>query len=696
MLGKKDDKSFLLILIDDLDLNIEHADEMVEQIRKYFLLPNVVILMALKLEQLQHALEHEYIKNFDILLKNSSVNKEEPRKMASLYLQKLIPNDKRLHLPEIINLRKDLDIKIGDKPQEQIEDSILGLIYKKTGLLFLKYDYELHPIIPKNLRGFHNLVALLSALDDLDIIDKKYSLMEDRAKNENIFRAKKNNFNIFLEYFSSDWIKNNLSLEEQNIINDFLKTDIRQKNKLIINRLFNLIDDKSMEFIKNSKKAKNPISFEEEFKHVTNRLNNSINMSIGDVLFILNLLNNLSDSYKNLTFAIKTLYSITLYEIVNFEKNFESLQIVLGGSFYNLDTLLIRREENSYRRDVFEFNFKELVDFYDINKIINKFRKNEFNSEDLKEFRLFELLQYFLLYLGMNGYNYREVESNAYYDKNPNLGRGNILLTEHTFDVLGFLFFVYNPKRILERMISKDNIIEEIFEENSEKINLEYDNMFLYSEIIKWRDNYYNIFPIYSIEFIELILQYLANTYDKQKNKATTNNENDIENNEENYYFYLEDFISRMKDSIKKISANNKYIKDNVSEAFNNCPVLLSITSNENNIKELFNNIRNPKKSSSYKSSNSYKTLSELIKYDINKSNSLMQISPITIGSLKRRINNIIRNLAIVNNSKLIEKLAILKDSIDAKTEFETGKSKTLEKVINLLKEELEKLETNG
>jgi hypothetical protein len=46
--GEKHRKNFLVISIDDLDMNINHAANMVEQVRKYLLIPNVIVLIAVK------------------------------------------------------------------------------------------------------------------------------------------------------------------------------------------------------------------------------------------------------------------------------------------------------------------------------------------------------------------------------------------------------------------------------------------------------------------------------------------------------------------------------------------------------------------------------------------------------------------------------------------------------------------------
>ena len=55
-------KKKLLIAIDDLDLCNANAYKMAEQIRKYLIIPDVVIIMALKIEQLQMCVQEENFK----------------------------------------------------------------------------------------------------------------------------------------------------------------------------------------------------------------------------------------------------------------------------------------------------------------------------------------------------------------------------------------------------------------------------------------------------------------------------------------------------------------------------------------------------------------------------------------------------------------------------------------------------------
>ena len=71
-----------------------NAYKMAEQIRKYLIIPDIVIVMALKVEQLQLCVQEENFKNYSNVLKNQEkiagaiLDVED---MAERYIAKLIP-----------------------------------------------------------------------------------------------------------------------------------------------------------------------------------------------------------------------------------------------------------------------------------------------------------------------------------------------------------------------------------------------------------------------------------------------------------------------------------------------------------------------------------------------------------------------------------------------------------------------------
>ena len=92
-------ESFLVVPIDDLDMHTEHAYEMAEQIRKYLKQPNVIVLMALKLEQLEQAIELRNRNHYDKMI-GKSISESEISDMSLKYVIKLIPESNRIYMPE--------------------------------------------------------------------------------------------------------------------------------------------------------------------------------------------------------------------------------------------------------------------------------------------------------------------------------------------------------------------------------------------------------------------------------------------------------------------------------------------------------------------------------------------------------------------------------------------------------------------
>lgn len=58
------DKHFLVICIDDLDMNIQNGYRLLEEIRKYLMIPNVLVLLTVNMSQLEKICMEHYSKKF--------------------------------------------------------------------------------------------------------------------------------------------------------------------------------------------------------------------------------------------------------------------------------------------------------------------------------------------------------------------------------------------------------------------------------------------------------------------------------------------------------------------------------------------------------------------------------------------------------------------------------------------------------
>lgn len=207
MLGDQGANSKLLIAIDDLDLCSSHAYDMAEQIRKYLMIPNVVIVMALKIEQLQLCIKEQNFRNYKDSLKQKQQNTniyEEVNGMAERYVTKLIPSARRIHMPDIQTM-PNVEIQCKDRMGKEIYKSgnsdvvsaaLLNYIYDRTGMRFLLEDFGESYLTPTNLR---DIVSLTDILGDMKKIDEKLTRAE---KNAIYFE----NIQKFCVYYEKVWV----------------------------------------------------------------------------------------------------------------------------------------------------------------------------------------------------------------------------------------------------------------------------------------------------------------------------------------------------------------------------------------------------------------------------------------------------------------------------------------------------------
>jgi hypothetical protein len=297
----KEKKSYIVIPIDDIDINTRHAYIMVEQIRKYFIMPNIIILISLKIDQLSLVIKKELAQEFkDIDAKKwKALDYEE---MADRYLEKLLPQAYRIYLPDMsASLNEELkilpnkDVNPDDYPSyHSIAHAVTEFIFQKTRFLFYHMQGTVSYIVPRNLRELRHIIYQLCKMPN-------YKKKEDGGNTEY-------NKHAFKQYFFETWVENNLDDDGRKIVQEILKiTDATLMNKTVISEL---LKKRFKDLLSYSKESK------EELNYIINQQNVAYNISIGDVIAIIDYIEERcpSDSDKKLLFFIRSLYSIKLYE----------------------------------------------------------------------------------------------------------------------------------------------------------------------------------------------------------------------------------------------------------------------------------------------------------------------------------------------------------------------------------------------
>ncbi len=230
---------YLVVPVDDADLATSRIYEICEDIRNYFAIPNVIILMANNYEQLTYAIYQKYLSDHEQLVKMEKdlAMSKKCYDMAVRYLEKVFPLGHRIYLPQVNSLMVESPEKVVIsylareeenlfKNNENLDFQIqlLELLYRRTGIVLLKRTDEVHPFLPHTMRELTHFCKLLFDMEEIEC-DTVYFSAENSTDEVNsrkdvmldIIKLKENLASV-KRYFMDYWCRKNLDIAETDII----------------------------------------------------------------------------------------------------------------------------------------------------------------------------------------------------------------------------------------------------------------------------------------------------------------------------------------------------------------------------------------------------------------------------------------------------------------------------------------------
>lgn len=155
-------QNYLVIPVDDIDMNLEKGYQLLEAIRKYLMMPNVIVMLAADYMQLGKLCTITYATTFK--------EEESREKLAIEYLEKLIPTGRRIYMPELYpeEMLYNKRIMVQDEHGDilPIKMLILGRVWKYTGLMLNINSYNIHWLMPHSLRKLSNYINSMQLLTE--------------------------------------------------------------------------------------------------------------------------------------------------------------------------------------------------------------------------------------------------------------------------------------------------------------------------------------------------------------------------------------------------------------------------------------------------------------------------------------------------------------------------------------------------
>lgn len=295
-MGKEN--AILLISVDDIDLHSRDAIKMAEQIRKYLVLPNVLVVMAVKLDQLAKLKRLHYSREYSDT--RQTLNDKDLDEMVDRYITKLVPYNHRVYMPES-TFYWDAGLHINQKNNscylfESVRQAVPELIFRKTRYLFYNSAVKTSFIVPNNLRELRQIIRLLVDMKDYWQYDENGKVIAEEYNNKEMFK----------KYLFESWMMNHLDADSQKGIKELASiSEAIQINATALR----IIRDK-FEKDKFFETKDSPIS------NILNSNNQVYNIAIGDVLAIIDFVErkDITLEQMHFLFMIKTIYSMRLYE----------------------------------------------------------------------------------------------------------------------------------------------------------------------------------------------------------------------------------------------------------------------------------------------------------------------------------------------------------------------------------------------
>lgn len=254
-------KSFLVISIDDADMNVENSYAITEDLRKYTVLPQVFVMMASDLEQLSRTVEQHFLEEFqDISRHYPDASREACHKLAQNYMKKLLPVTHQIYLPDINKtLQNSSHHIVLQWESEELEgnpceyqDDLIKTIREKFGIFLVPPKKELHYMLPDTMRSLSHFKSFTSHLKDisleyegesyyvgedlLDYILFSPSRGESSAVTLDCLENWKYNLEQYENYFLLNWAALQLGHEEQEILNSIHQSSFLEKKKAILDK----------------------------------------------------------------------------------------------------------------------------------------------------------------------------------------------------------------------------------------------------------------------------------------------------------------------------------------------------------------------------------------------------------------------------------------------------------------------------
>ncbi len=228
MFPGKEQSTYLILAIDDLDLNVKKSYQMLEEIRRYLLNWHIIILLAVDNKQMGEVCITHFYNEFEVKRFDCVENDLEKHihNLSKSYLLKAMTTQNRVYLT-----RENLQsAQIEEKNKLwDIKKYLLANIAKKMHIFYDAHGLKKHFCEPDNVRGLISYIDFLNSLHNVN-----WNVPEEEEENVEQYLEQQ------LKYYNQNYIRfyqdivermafHRLQFEQQDVFLEIRKRDLERR-----------------------------------------------------------------------------------------------------------------------------------------------------------------------------------------------------------------------------------------------------------------------------------------------------------------------------------------------------------------------------------------------------------------------------------------------------------------------------------
>lgn len=171
--GREIDFEYIVITIDDLDLNIQQGYQMMEQIQKYFSHHKIIVLISMDYDQMRLVFEQHFAKKLNQTkeINGDVIYKRNIRNLTEDVMTKMFQLSQRMYMPDFERGLKNSYVVVDEYTEKNDEQGLSiknYLLSKIAGHMYIYYDIcglKKHFVETATIREFVNYNEFLESLE---------------------------------------------------------------------------------------------------------------------------------------------------------------------------------------------------------------------------------------------------------------------------------------------------------------------------------------------------------------------------------------------------------------------------------------------------------------------------------------------------------------------------------------------------